>query len=142
MPRQLGSEVPPPAPPSHPQHSQTASDLFICAWGELGSAAVSTPALPLVLKARRRFNVRPFKKKKRRRRERKKSLFHSYFLSHCLSSASADNPAVWIRGGGGAAVLGGGGWLGVAWTLGPPCRTDAGNNLLSPYTCASPRHPA
>lgn len=79
LPRQLGSEVPPPAPPSHPQHSQTASDLFICAWGELGSAAVSTPALPLVLKARRRFNVRPFKKKekegKKRRRREKNPLF-------------------------------------------------------------------
>lgn len=43
-----------PAPLSHRQHSQTTLDLFICAWGKFGNAAVSTPALPLVLKARRR----------------------------------------------------------------------------------------
>lgn len=40
-----------PTPQSHRQHSQTTLDLFICAWGEFGAAAVSTPTLPLVLKA-------------------------------------------------------------------------------------------
>lgn len=33
---------------SPPQQSQTVLDLFICAWGMFGSAAVSTPTLPLV----------------------------------------------------------------------------------------------
>lgn len=39
---------------SPPQLSQTILDLFICAWGMFGSAAVSTPTLPLVFQPPRR----------------------------------------------------------------------------------------
>lgn len=127
--------------------SNRIRSLYLCL-GQVRHCSCVHPHSTFGVEGPRALNVRPQKKGKK----------NCFTLIFCLSSASADNPAVWLR----AAALREGGRgrhkrrllgkrrgrdgsmersEGVARTPGSPCRTDVCDNLL-PYTCTSPCNPA
>lgn len=79
----------PGSPVSPTTQSNHIRSLYLCL-GQVRHCSCVHPRTTFGVEGPPALNVRPSKKIK-------KKLFHSHFLSLCLSSASADNPAVWLR---------------------------------------------
>lgn len=86
----------PGSPVSPTTQSNHIRSLYLCL-GQVRRCSCVHPRSTFGVEGPPALNVRPQKKKGKKRERGKKKLFHSHFLSLCLSSASADNPAVWLR---------------------------------------------